>query len=66
MERGEDMGCRAGRRGAAGSGGEAVSPWRGYPVKEITSLITAQRSFEMNSKVIQAVDEMAGTISCRS
>jgi flagellar basal-body rod protein FlgG len=23
----------------------------------------AQRSFEMNSKVIQAVDEMAGTIS---
>jgi flagellar basal-body rod protein FlgG len=33
------------------------------PVKEITSLITAQRAFEMNSKVIQAADEMAGTIS---
>ena len=33
------------------------------PVKEITNLITAQRSFEMNSKVIQAADEMAGTIS---
>ena len=33
------------------------------PVKEITSLITAQRSFEMNSKVIQAADEMAGTVS---
>jgi flagellar basal-body rod protein FlgG len=33
------------------------------PVKEITELITAQRSYEMNSKVIQAVDEMYGTIS---
>jgi flagellar basal-body rod protein FlgG len=33
------------------------------PVKEITSLITAQRAFEMNSKVIQAADEMAGTVS---
>ena len=33
------------------------------PVKEITSLITAQRSFEMNSKVIQAADEMAATVS---
>ncbi|GJD56607.1 flagellar basal-body rod protein FlgG [Methylobacterium dankookense] len=33
------------------------------PVKEITNLITAQRSFEMNSKVIQAADEMAGTVS---
>ncbi|WP_298957382.1 flagellar basal-body rod protein FlgG [uncultured Methylobacterium sp.] len=33
------------------------------PVKEITNLITAQRAFEMNSKVIQAADEMASTIS---
>jgi flagellar basal-body rod protein FlgG len=33
------------------------------PVKEITELITAQRSYEMSSKVIQAVDEMYGTIS---
>jgi len=33
------------------------------PVKEITELITAQRSYEMNSKVIQAVDEMYSTIS---
>ena len=28
------------------------------PVNEITSLITAQRAYEMNSKVIQTVDEM--------
>jgi flagellar basal-body rod protein FlgG len=33
------------------------------PVKEITDLITAQRSYEMNSKVITAADEMAATIS---
>jgi flagellar basal-body rod protein FlgG len=33
------------------------------PVKELVSLISAQRAFELNSKVIQAVDEMAGTIS---
>jgi flagellar basal-body rod protein FlgG len=33
------------------------------PVKEITELISAQRSYEMNSKVIQAADEMAATIS---
>jgi len=33
------------------------------PVKEITELISAQRSYEMNSKVIQAVDSMYGTIS---
>lgn len=33
------------------------------PVKEITELITAQRAYEMNSKVIQAVDEMYGTIT---
>ncbi|GJE00497.1 MULTISPECIES: flagellar basal-body rod protein FlgG [Methylobacterium] len=33
------------------------------PVKEITNLITAQRAFEMNSKVIQAADEMASTVS---
>lgn len=33
------------------------------PVKEITDLISAQRAYEMNSKVIQAADEMAGVIS---
>jgi flagellar basal-body rod protein FlgG len=33
------------------------------PIKEITSLISAQRAFEMNSKVISAADEMAGTVS---
>ncbi|MDH4983646.1 flagellar basal-body rod protein FlgG [Hyphomicrobium sp. D-2] len=35
------------------------------PVKEITELITAQRSYEMNSKVIQAVDEMYSTVARR-
>ena len=30
------------------------------PVKEITELISAQRAYEMNSKVIQAADEMFG------
>ena len=33
------------------------------PVSEITNLITAQRAYEMNSKVVQAADQMAGTIS---
>lgn len=33
------------------------------PVKEITELISAQRAYEMNSKIIQAVDEMYGTIT---
>ena len=33
------------------------------PVKEITELIAAQRAYEMNSKVIQAVDQMFGTVS---
>ena len=32
-------------------------------VKEITELITAQRSYEMSSKVIEAVDEMYSTVS---
>ncbi len=32
-------------------------------VSEITALITAQRAYEMNSKVIKAADEMAATIS---
>jgi flagellar basal-body rod protein FlgG len=32
-------------------------------VSEVTSLITAQRAYEMNSKVIQASDEMMGTLS---
>jgi flagellar basal-body rod protein FlgG len=33
------------------------------PVKEITDLISAQRAYEMNSKVIQAADEMAAVVS---
>jgi len=33
------------------------------PVKEITDLISAQRAYEMNSKVIQAASEMASTLS---
>lgn len=33
------------------------------PVKEITALISAQRAYEMNAKVIQAADQMAGTVS---
>jgi len=33
------------------------------PVKEITELISAQRAYEMNSKVITAADEMAATIT---
>jgi flagellar basal-body rod protein FlgG len=33
------------------------------PVSEISNLIQAQRAYEMNSKVIQAADQMAGTIS---
>jgi flagellar basal-body rod protein FlgG len=33
------------------------------PVKEITDLIAAQRGYEMNSKVIQAADDMMGVVS---
>ena len=33
------------------------------PVREITELIAAQRAYEMNSKVIQAADEMQATVS---
>lgn len=33
------------------------------PVKEITEMISAQRGYEMNSKVIQAADEMAAVVS---
>jgi flagellar basal-body rod protein FlgG len=33
------------------------------PVKEITDLISAQRAYEMNSKVIQAASEMSSTLS---
>lgn len=32
-------------------------------VKEITELISAQRAYEMNSKIVQAADEMMGTIT---
>ena len=33
------------------------------PVQEITNLITAQRAYEMNSKVITSSDEMLSTIT---
>ena len=33
------------------------------PVKEITELIAAQRAYEMNSKVIQAADDMYGVVT---
>ena len=33
------------------------------PVKEITDLISAQRAYEMNSKVVTASDEMMSTVS---
>jgi flagellar basal-body rod protein FlgG len=33
------------------------------PVKEITNLISAQRAYEMNSKVIQAADQMSQTLT---
>jgi flagellar basal-body rod protein FlgG len=33
------------------------------PVSEISTMISAQRAYEMNSKVIQAADQMSGTIS---
>jgi flagellar basal-body rod protein FlgG len=32
-------------------------------VSEITSLITAQRAYEMNSKVIESSDEMMRTVT---
>ena len=31
-------------------------------VQEVTTLITAQRSYEMNSKVIKTTDEMMQTV----
>jgi flagellar basal-body rod protein FlgG len=55
--------------GIAGTGGLGAIK-QGYlessnvdAVKEITELISAQRAYEMNSKVIQAADEMMGTIA---
>jgi flagellar basal-body rod protein FlgG len=33
------------------------------PVKEITELIAAQRAYEMNSKVVQAADDMYGVVA---
>ena len=33
------------------------------PVKEITELISAQRAYEMNSKVITAADDMFSTVT---
>ena len=57
------------RRGAAGTDGRG-SFRQGYlesssvdAVREITELIAAQRGYEMNSKVIQAADQMMSTVS---
>jgi flagellar basal-body rod protein FlgG len=33
------------------------------PIKEITELISAQRAYELNSKVIQAADDMYGVVA---
>jgi flagellar basal-body rod protein FlgG len=33
------------------------------PVQEITNLITAQRAYELNSKVIETSDQMMSTIN---
>lgn len=33
------------------------------PVKEMTELIASQRAYELNSKVVQAADDMYGTVS---
>ncbi len=33
------------------------------PVSEITNMIAAQRAYEMNSKVVEAANAMASTIS---
>jgi flagellar basal-body rod protein FlgG len=33
------------------------------PVAEITALITAQRAYDLNSKVISASDEMMATVT---
>ena len=52
--------------GAAGFGSVEQGYLEGSnvdPVKEITDLISAQRAYEMNSKVIQAADDMAGVVS---
>lgn len=60
--------------GAATTGNPGTSPFgvieQGYleesnvdPVQEITELISAQRAYELNSKVIQAADDMAGVVS---
>ena len=40
-----------------------LEPSNVNPVSEITSLITAQRAYEMNSKVITASDEMMRTVT---
>ena len=33
------------------------------PVSEITELVSAQRAYEMNSKIIQTSDQMLNTIT---
>ena len=33
------------------------------PVQEITNLITAQRAYELNSKVIETADQMMSTVN---
>jgi flagellar basal-body rod protein FlgG len=66
MQTASSGGPQAGVPGTAGYG----TIQQGYletsnvnAVQEITSLITAQRAYEMNSKVIQAADQMSATIT---
>lgn len=60
--------------GAAGSGAPGAAGYgrlqQGFlessnvdPVQEITSLITAQRAYELNSKVIETSDQMMSTVN---
>jgi flagellar basal-body rod protein FlgG len=59
----------ADRRGAPGEPGFGtlnqgfVEASNVNPVAEITALITAQRAYEMNSRVVKTADEMLATTS---
>jgi flagellar basal-body rod protein FlgG len=66
----ESVASGAATLGLAGDTGGTGTIQQGYlensnvdPVKEITELITAQRAYEMNSKVIQAANDMYSTLT---